>query len=131
MSKSLRESRIDVIKVLYAQEISGASVDVIFSNVVEDGDEVALKMAININNLKNEIDNVISSSLTNYTLNRLNLVDKAIIEVATYEMMNDVDPKIAINEALEITKLYTDAGDKKEVAFNNKLLDNIKRNLGK
>lgn len=131
MSKSLRESRIDVIKVLYAQEISGASVDVIFSNVVEDGDEVALKMAININNLKNEIDNVISSSLTNYTLNRLNLVDKAIIEVATYEMMNDVDPKIAINEALEITKLYTDAGDKKEVAFNNRLLDNIKRNLGK
>lgn len=131
MSKSLRESRIDVIKVLYAQEISGASVDVIFSNVVEDGDEVALKMAININNVKNEIDSVISSSLTNYTLNRLNLVDKAIIEVATYEMMNDVDPKIAINEALEITKLYTDAGDKKEVAFNNKLLDNIKRNLGK
>lgn len=131
MNKSLRESRIDAIKVLYASQISGVGVEIAFSNVVLDNDEVALKLALNVYKNKEEIDKIISSSLTNYSINRLNLVDKAIIEVATFEMMDGIDPRIAINEALEITKMYTDAGDKKEVAFNNKLLDNIKKNLGK
>jgi len=32
---------------------------------------------------------------------------------------------VVINEALELTKEYTDTGDKKAVRFNNKLLDKI------
>lgn len=32
---------------------------------------------------------------------------------------------VVINESLELTKEYTDTGDKKAVRFNNKLLDKI------
>ena len=67
--------------------------------------------------LRKEIDKIIEDCLTNYSIKRLNLVDKAIIELCVSEMLNGTNPKIAINEALEITKLYTDQGDKKAVSF--------------
>ena len=81
-------------------------------------------------NAQSRIDEVISSSLTNYSLDRLSYVDRAIIRVATYEMMNGLSPSIAINEALEITKVFSDCGDGKARAFNNKLLDTISKAIG-
>ncbi len=132
MAKSIRESRIDAIKVIYSCHVSKVKAQDIISTIIEDGDEVAIKYALHTMADIVSIDEVISNSLVGYTINRLNVVDRSIIELATYEMKNDIVPAaIAINEALEITKMYTDAGDNKEVRFNNKLLDNIKRNLGK
>ena len=74
-----------------------------------------------------EVEKTISSSLTGWTIKRLNLVDKCILKIAVYEMqfLNQA-PEVAINEALEITKEFSDLGDKKQVAFNNKVLDKAK-----
>lgn len=81
------------------------------------------------NNLS-KIDSIIGNSLINYSLNRLNLVDKAIIRLATAELIEgSLDKRIIINEALEITKEFSDQGDHKAVSFNNRLLDNICKNL--
>ena len=63
-------------------------------------------------------------------MDRLNLVDKAIIRLATAELLDGSTPrKIIINEALEITKEFSDQGDHKAVSFNNRLLDNICKSL--
>jgi N utilization substance protein B len=76
------------------------------------------------------IDEIISESLTNYKLNRLSMVDRAILRVATFEMKYENLPKeIAINEALELTKTYSNLDDNKQVKFNNKVLDTISRML--
>lgn len=131
MVKSMRDSRIDAIKIIYSLEFNDGDILNIASSILEQDDEVAIKLAIDVKDNLLNIDNIIIESLTNYTINRLNLVDKAIIRVATYEMISGVSPKIAINEALEITKEYSDSGDRKAVSFNNRLLDNIKRNLAK
>lgn len=129
MDKSLRESRIDAIKILYSASFLKEDCAVIAQNILDENDEVALKLALNVEKNKEEIDSIIRSALENYTISRLNVVDRIIIELATYEMMSGTPCNIAINEALEITKIYTDQGDKKAVAFNNKVLDNIKRKL--
>lgn len=129
MSKSLRESRIDAIKVIYSCHMNDTKPEDVASTVIEDGDTTALKLALGVMNNIARIDEIIANSLVNYTLSRLNVVDRSIIELATYEMLEGLAPQIAIDEALEITKLYTDAGDKKEVKFNNKVLDNIIKNL--
>ena len=77
------------------------------------------------------INDVIESSLQNYTLNRLSMVDRAILRLATYEMKYEKLPKeIAINEALELTKMFTNLDDHKQVKFNNKVLDTIASKLG-
>lgn len=78
-----------------------------------------------VNNL-NIIDAIIIKSLVKYTIDRLSYVDRALIRLATYEMkFLEIDPKIAINEALEITREYSSVDNDKQVKFNNKLLDNI------
>ena len=44
-------------------------------------------------------------------------------------MLKKLDKRIIINEALEITKLYSDQGDHKATSFNNRLLDNISKKI--
>ena len=77
-----------------------------------------------------KIDQLITHHLEGWTLSRLNKVDKAILRLAVYEMLEEVTPpKIVINEAIELTKNFTDTGDKKASSFNNKLLDKIGKTL--
>ena len=84
-----------------------------------------------INNLT-KIDQLIADHLEGWSISRLNKVDKAIIRLAVYEMLEDVTPfKIVINEAIELTKNFTDVGDKKASSFNNKLLDKIGKTIVK
>jgi len=82
-----------------------------------------------INNLE-KIDELIIKHLEGWSFSRLNKVDKAILRLAVYEMMDDLTPiKIVINEAIELTKNFTDTGDKKTPNFNNRLLDKIGKTL--
>ena len=84
-----------------------------------------------INNLP-EIDELITSHLEGWSLSRLNKVDKAILRLAVYEMLKEQAPlRVVINEAIELTKNFTDTGDKKSPNFNNKLLDKIGKTLAK
>ncbi|MDE6584045.1 MAG: hypothetical protein K2K15_01460, partial [Anaeroplasmataceae bacterium] len=76
-----------------------------------------------------QIDELISTTLQNYSLDRLNLVDKAIIRLAVSEMIANEPKEIVINEALEITKEYSDEGNHKATSFNNRLLDNISKKI--
>ncbi len=72
------------------------------------------------------IDEVITKSLVKYTIDRLSYVDRAIIRVATYEMLfTNLAKEVAINEALLITREYSNLDDDAQVKFNNRLLDNI------
>ena len=88
---------------------------------------------VKFNNIINEIEQInqiIESNLFSYSFNRLNLVDKAIIRLATYELLKENTPyQIIINEALELTKEFTELDDKLQHKFNNKLLDNIKKQV--
>lgn len=77
-----------------------------------------------------DIDKIIESSLQKYTLSRFNYVDRAIIRLATYELKNQLAPnQVIINEALELTKEYSNLDDDLQVKFNNKVLDNISKGL--
>ena len=77
-----------------------------------------------------ELDEMISKNLVKWTIDRLSFVDKAILRLATFEMMFTQTPKqIVINEAIDITGEYVDTEDFPAKKFNNKVLDNIKETL--
>lgn len=77
-----------------------------------------------------EIDGIITKNLYNYRLNRLAYLDRAIIRLAVFEIMFQGTAKeIAINEAIELTKIYSDLDDMKQHKFTNRLLDNISKNM--
>lgn len=77
-----------------------------------------------------ELDAVISANLENWTIDRLNYVDLAILRNAVYEMKYaGLPPQIVIDEAVELTKEFSNLDDDKARAFNNRLLDNIRKAL--
>lgn len=77
-----------------------------------------------------EIDDIIVSNLTNYTINRLSFIDRAIIRLATYELRyKDLAVAIIIDEAVNYTKKYSDLDDEKQHKFTNRLLDNIAKDI--
>ena len=125
-----REARVLAMQILYNADFNGIDIEkAMTESEVSLDDNTVFFLNLVKDNLE-KIDAVIEDSLTNYHLNRLNYVDRAIVRLATAEMMEKSKPnKIIINEALEITKEYSDQGDHKAVAFNNRLLDNISKHL--
>ena len=125
-----RDARVLCMKVLYNADLNEISIEESKNSIVEEEDEVAFSFLELVENNLEKIDEIIEKSLVNYSLSRLNKVDKAIIRLATAEMLDGKTPKkIIINEALEITKEYSDQGDHKATSFNNRLLENISKNL--
>ena len=71
-----------------------------------------------------EIDELIQRNLKKCKLERLSKIDLSVLRLATYEMkFNSLNPRIAINEALELVKKY---GSDKSVAYVNGVLNSIK-----
>jgi len=76
------------------------------------------------------IDFLISSTIKNYTIDRLNLVDLAIIRIAVFAILKHLEPaEIIINQAVEMTKTFSDLDDEKQHKFNNSLIDNIYKKI--
>jgi len=126
MEISKREERIMIIELLYGYDLNN---DYIYLNPMDDYSDYVEKIVNYVCSNLEKIDEIISDSLTNYKINRLSYVDRAIIRMATSEMLLGLSPNIAINEALEIVKIYTDEGNGAAVRFVNKLLDNISKKI--
>ncbi len=117
-----RQFREQVILYMYQYDLMGEKRPHDILKIEEKFDEVVKYLA--------EIDRVISRNLRNYTIDRLSFMDRSIIRYAVYEMLyTDTPKKIIINEAIEITKKYTDL-DEKQRSFTNRVLDNIKKEIG-
>ena len=124
-----RDARIKAMQILYTCDFQGLEIKDVLETE-EEQDELAISLAEYCSANLSRVDELISSTLERYTIDRLNLVDKAIIRLAVSEMIQGKQPRqVIINEALEITKLYTDIGDHKAVSFNNRLLDNNNKKL--
>ena len=120
----MRQLRDDVVKLLYLSAMGGSYDRADYSETVNARLDVVLAELDNL-------DQIISNQLKNWTIDRLNYVDLAIVRYAVYEMKYmETPPEIAINEALELTKKYSNLDDDNAKSFNNRLLQNIKDNLG-
>jgi N utilization substance protein B len=121
-----REQREVIIKKLYEIDINKE-----FLDVDSEHDYITDTIEGILSNL-DKIDDIIINNLVNWKINRLSYVDRAIIRFAVYELYyTDTAHEIAINEALNLTRKYSDEGDSKMVGFTNKVLDNIKMYLKK
>lgn len=75
---------------------------------------------------KDEIDEQITKYLKNWTIGRIAKIDLIILRIATYEIMyvDSIPDKVAVNEAVELTKKYSDEKSRK---FVNGVLSNMIR----
>jgi N utilization substance protein B len=76
-----------------------------------------------------DIDALITRASRNWRLERMARVDRNLLRLAVFELMEggDVPAKVAINEAIEIAKRY---GTAESPAFVNGILDRCHEQLG-
>ena len=72
-----------------------------------------------------EIDGVIRRVAQNWDIERMAVIDRNVLRMATYELLHckDIPPKVAINEAIELGKRYS---TQNSGGFINGVLDRIK-----
>jgi len=129
MTSSRRFVRIKVMSVLYAYEIAKDPIEKVKKDLLTDiQDREKINFANSLIDLvlkqTDELDAFIISKLENWEYRRVALLDKIIIRMATAEILYfpEIPPKVSINEAIEIAKLYS---LKNSGSFVNGILDSI------
>lgn len=100
-------------------------------NYQEDADKVYIDLTINetIKHLK-EIDGLIIKAAPEWPIEQISAIDKTILRIAIYELLHsdEVPPKVAINEAVELGKTF---GGENSSKFINGVLGTVYRQSGK
>jgi transcription antitermination protein NusB len=75
-----------------------------------------------------ELDETIEANAAHWSLARIAPVERNILRLAAYELLfrDDIPERVAINEAIELAKLY---GSEESGAFVNGILDQIRIHL--
>lgn len=126
--KNRSELREIIMKVIYQTYIlENTKNDYDVNSLIKEQIEVENDFINNcvegiIKNQK-EINKLANKYMNNWTIDRLNKVDKAILSLAIYELMyTDTPSVVAINEAIELSKKYSEEAVTKMI---NGILDKI------
>ena len=125
-----RTAREKALQALFQIDLSDTDAQEAINHVLEEKkrDEY-LEFLVNgtVENL-GEIDGIIMNNLENWTIDRLNNIDRNILRIATFEMLKstDVPVNVVIDEAIEIAKAF---GDDQSSKFVNAVLSKIKKQL--
>ncbi len=95
---------------------------------VEEDKAFFMSEALGVLDNKDAIDEKISQYLKKWTIDRIPKLDRAILEVACYEIMNseDIPVSVSINEAVRLSKKY---GTPESSSYINGVLSAFEKNL--
>ncbi|MEO1785107.1 transcription antitermination factor NusB [Thermodesulfobium sp. 4217-1] len=128
MKKPLRYLREIVLKILYEIEMNTEStVEMLmprYSEYMESEDFEFIKIrAEGITTNKESIDKTLDDLSIDWSTDRMVLTDRLIMEMAIFELnFLKLSPSIAINEAVELSKIY---GTEKSYKFVNGILSKV------
>ena len=126
--KNRSELREIIMKVIYQTYIldktkNGYNIDELIKEQLEIENEYVNVCVEGIIKNQKDIDQLANNYMNNWTIDRLNKVDKAILSLAIYELMyTDTPSVVAINEAIELSKKYSEEAVTKMI---NGVLDKI------
>ena len=132
----LRHAREAAIQMLYSWEMSGGDLldaiegvrDLRLRPPLAERDTLAVSLARGTAGHLARIDPLIADAMTNWRIERLAVLDRLVLRLATYEMLErrDVPPAAIINEALELARAFSGPD---AVRFVNGVLDAIRKRL--
>lgn len=123
-------ARESALALLYSSDITDESVADIVDAGQYPADDIefapyAEALVRGVQAHRAEIDERLSSTSENWTLDRMPVVDRAILRLAVYEMIyvDEVPVSVTINEAVELAKAY--GGEDDSSRFVNGVLGRI------
>lgn len=128
-----RQSREIALQILFQTEYAPQiSFEDLLSLYEEKKEAAAIKYADTIirgvQEFQNPIDEKIQTASRHWKIERMGGVDRNILRIAIFEIFHAsemLEAKIAINEAIELAKVY---GAQESASFVNGILDQVVRN---
>ena len=127
------ELRKKCMTILYQIEIYEKNkmeydVNNVIKEILEIDNEYVKEIVYGVLTYKNEIDELANKYLDGWTIDRLGNTDIAILRIGIFELLyTDTPDIVAINEAIELSKTYSDDSVRKMI---NGVLDKIYHNKG-
>ena len=124
----LREISMKVLYQIYILENTIASYDVkdLIKEQIEVENDFVNELVNGVITNQDNISELANKYLVDWNIDRLSKVDKAIISIGIYELIYTQTPSVvAINEAIELSKKYS---DEKVTKMINATLDKIYHN---
>ena len=124
----LREISMKVLYQVYILENTETSYDVkdLIKEQLEVENDFVNELVNGVIANQEKISEMANKYLVDWNIDRLSKVDKAIISVGIYELIYTETPSVvAINEAIELSKRYS---DEKVTKMLNATLDKINHN---
>lgn len=123
---SRKSARENLFKLVYSRFISGET-DQVFLDEITDCDEAEASYIRDVYGLFIEhysfLESVIARYSRGFSVERVYKIDRALLSVAICEILfTDVPPKVAVNEAAELSKIYS---SDKSVKFINGILASV------
>lgn len=131
MEQNRSELRKKIMTILYQINVYKSNkmeynVDDILKEVLEIDNEFVKEVVYGVITYQNDINALANKYLDGWTIDRLGNTDKAILQMAIYELMYTETPDIVcINEAIELAKTYSDDDVRKMI---NAVLDKVYHN---
>ena len=132
MENSRSEFRKKIMTILYQISIYDKNnieydVDSVIKEVMPIDNKFVKDIVYGVINNKESIDSLANKYLNNWTIDRLGNTDAAILRIGIYEMVYTDTPRVvAINEAVELAKLYSDDDVRRMI---NASLDKINKEI--
>ncbi|MBH0229828.1 transcription antitermination factor NusB [Halobacillus yeomjeoni] len=121
-----RTAREKAFQALFQINNNDINTDEAIQHVVEDAavDEFLHQLVHGVIDHRDELDEWISDNLDNWSFNRLPKVEKTVLRMAAYEFKynDDVPGQVAINEAVELAKIF---GEEDSGKFVNGVLSKM------
>jgi N utilization substance protein B len=129
-----RRGRQRAVQILYEWTLMGRSMDVIAERLWRARDEPAAirefaeSLARGTADNADHIDQLIDYQAVNWRLDRLSNVDRNVLRLGVYELLNEPDtpPAVVIDEAIELGKRFSGPSSGQ---FINGILDGIRKRL--
>ena len=127
---SRRKARETAVQVFYYIDHLGFSAEEAWTTTEEKiragvtVKDYAKKLFEGVSRKKTEIDSLIEKYSKSWALDRMPVLDRNILRLGIYEILfeEDMPPKVAINEALELAKTFSTDEARK---FINGILDRV------
>ena len=129
-------AREAVLQALYAKHVSNEEAKKVLHDILKryEFDKMTKKFVEELFNLtikfSDDLDKHIESSLDNWTVDRLNVIDRLIMQMSLCEMIHlksyDISHKVTISSAIENAKKFS---SEDSTSFVNGVLDSIYKEL--
>lgn len=125
-------ARSQALQLLFQAEEAGRSVAVVLDDdyLLSDGplDPYGQELALGTGAMVPELDAIIGSASQNWSVSRMPAVDRCLLRVSVYEMLesDDVAPAVTIDESVELAKAF---GTDESPRFVNGVLGNIAQRI--